>query len=99
MEALLLACLEREPAHGYRIIELLRERSDGVFTLAEGTIYPALRRLEAGALVASAWQDAGGRRRRVYRLTPAGTAALRQRQAEWRAFSGAVDQVLLTGAT
>lgn len=92
---MLLACLEDEPAHGYRIIELLRERSDGVFELAEGTIYPALRRLEGDGLVTSTWSSGpGDRRRRTYRLTTRGAAELAARQAEWKTFATAVTTVL-----
>jgi DNA-binding PadR family transcriptional regulator len=94
MEPLLLACLEREPAHGYRIIELIREASGGVFELAEGTVYPALRRLERDGFVTSAWISGSGyRRRRIYRLTPRGAAELATRHAEWDAFAAAVNSV------
>jgi PadR family transcriptional regulator, regulatory protein PadR len=93
LDLLLLAVLEQEPAHGYAVIERLRARSDGAFDLPEGTIYPALHRLEAAGLLASGWSDGSGRRRRVYRLTRRGTAALAERGEEWRRFRGAVDVV------
>ncbi len=97
---MLLACLDREPAHGYRIIELMREASGGVFELAEGTIYPALRRLEREGLVASTWTTGpGDRRRRTYSLTARGTAELAAHQVEWRSFATAVSNVLLKGET
>jgi len=98
MEPMLLACLEREPAHGYRIIELMREASGGVFDLAEGTIYPALRRLEAEGLVSSTWTTGPGeRRRRTYRLTTRGATELSKHQAEWTTFATAVSSVLRRG--
>jgi PadR family transcriptional regulator len=94
LDLLLLAALASRPAHGYAVIERLRERSEGAFDFPEGTIYPALHRLEAGGLVASRWADGGGRRRRVYSLTRRGRAALERRSQEWRAFAGAVEVVI-----
>jgi DNA-binding PadR family transcriptional regulator len=67
-----LAALETEPAHGYAIIRRLRTRSNDVFRLAEGTVYPTLHRLERDGLVKSRWTAASGRRRRVYRITGSG---------------------------
>ncbi len=93
LELLLLATLAREPAHGYAIIEALRERSGGAFDLPEGTVYPALHRLEATGVVTSRWADIGGRRRRVYRLTRAGRSALERERCEWKTFSAAVGAV------
>jgi PadR family transcriptional regulator, regulatory protein PadR len=94
LELLLLSVLARGPAHGYAIIERLRERSEGAFGLPEGTIYPALHRLEAAGLLGSRWADDSGRRRRVYALTRSGRAELERRRDDWRAFSGAVNLVV-----
>lgn len=94
LDLLLLAVLQNGPAHGYAIIETLRRRSAEVFDLPEGTIYPALHRLEAQGLLASDWSDDTGRRKRVYRLTPRGHEALSQRQQEWHKFSQAVNQTI-----
>jgi PadR family transcriptional regulator PadR len=94
LDALVLAALEREPAHGYAIIQRLRSRSDDVFRLPEGTVYPALHRLERDGLVKSRWTTAGGRKRRVYRLTRDGAEALAVRRLEWKTFSRAVEAVL-----
>ena len=91
---LLLSVLRHEPAHGYRIVELLNERSEGAFDLAEGTVYPALYRLERKGLVRSTWENVSGRRRRVYRLTNRGRLELEQQAAAWRTFARAVDAVL-----
>ena len=63
LDLLLLAVLEKGPAHGYVIIEMLRERSGGTFDLPEGTIYPALHRMEENGLLSSHWTENGGRRR------------------------------------
>lgn len=93
LDGLVLAVLGSGPAHGYALIELLRERSGGVFNLPEGSVYPALHRLEQAGLVDSAWSEAGGRRRRVYALTAQGRRAVTQRRREWRSFATAVDSV------
>jgi len=91
LDLLLLAILADGPAHGYAVIEALRLRSDGLFDLPEGTVYPALHRLESQGLLRSRWQNDAPRRRRVYELTLKGQQALAKRQAEWRKFSKAVD--------
>ncbi len=94
LDALVLAALEQEPAHGYAIIKRLQRRSHDVFRLPEGTVYPALHRLERDGLVKSRWTSDSGRRRRVYRLTRAGGEALAVRRLEWKTFSRAVEAVL-----
>ena len=91
LDLLLLAILSEGPAHGYAMIESLRLRSSGLFDLPEGTVYPALHRLESQGLLRSRWQDAAPRRRRVYELTGKGQQALAKRQEEWRKFSKAVN--------
>lgn len=88
MDLMLLNSLrELGSAHGYAIIAALRDGSDGVFDLPEGTVYPALHRLERAGLVDSDWDRSGPRRRRVYRLTPDGAAALVVKRREWQAFT------------
>ena len=94
LDPLVLAILEGGPADGYAIIESLRERSGGVFDLPEGTIYPALHRLERTGSIASRREVISGRERRVYRLSARGRAALRERRSSWDVFSSAIDQVL-----
>jgi DNA-binding PadR family transcriptional regulator len=94
VDLLLLSVLEAEPAHGYRLVEALRERSEGVFELAEGTIYPALYRLERQRLVASTWDTVGGRKRRMYRLTARGGRELSRQRSEWRTYVEAVEAVV-----
>ena len=90
---MLLAVLEAGPRHGYAIVEELSRRSQGEFDLAEGTIYPALHRLEAAGLLSSRWEIVSGRRRRVYALSQTGVAAVGERLASWRTFRTAVDAV------
>jgi transcriptional regulator len=93
LDLLLLAVLERGPAHGYGLVEVLRGRSEGAFDLGEGTMYPALYRLERRGLVSSGWRTVDGRRRRIYHLTRHGRKALAHARSEWRAFSDAVEAV------
>lgn len=95
LDNVILATLERGPAHGYAVIEAIRQRSGGHFDLPEGTVYPALHRLELAGLLASDWvtPDAG-RRKRVYTLTPAGKGALTERREGWAEFSRAVGAFL-----
>jgi DNA-binding PadR family transcriptional regulator len=91
---MILSVLEGGPAHGYQAIAALRERSDGMFDLPEGTVYPALHRLERTGLVSSRREVHAGRERRVYRLSARGRAALDARRGQWVEFSSAVTQVL-----
>lgn len=94
LDLLILATLANGSAHGYAVIESLRQSSDGLFDLPEGTIYPALHRLEAKGLLKSHWNEKSLRRRRVYALTSKGLQALTQQQAEWKIFSKAVDATI-----
>lgn len=94
LDSLILAVVAAGPAHGYAIIEELKLRSRGAFALPEGTIYPALHRLERAGLLASGWSDASGRKRRVYKLTARGRRRLDTSKREWSDFARAVDAVL-----
>jgi PadR family transcriptional regulator PadR len=96
LDLLILAALQSGPLHGYAVIEALRRKSRRVFDLAEGTIYPALHRLERAGLLDSSWADHEGRRRRVYRLTRSGRAALVREAEDWWVFSRAVANVVGT---
>src|SRR6476660_4634591 len=94
IDLLLLSVLVAQPAHGYRVIERLRERSEGTPDLTEGTVYPALHRLERSGLLESHWSDVTPRRRRVYAVTQAGRGAQAARARDWAAFAGAVQAVI-----
>ena len=94
LDLLVLAVLADAPAHGYAVIEELRRRSAGAFDLPEGTVYPALHRLETSGFLTSSWEAHSGRRRRVYRLTRRGRGRLERGRSEWSAFSGAVTTVV-----
>jgi transcriptional regulator len=94
LDGLLLAVLADAPGHGYELSQRLTQRSGGELGVHEGSLYPALRRLERGGLVESSWSTGEGRRRRIYRLTSAGRRAAKESRQQWRAFSTAVDRVL-----
>ena len=94
LDPVVLAVLSTGPLHGYAVIEELKGRSGGELDLPEGTVYPALHRLEHRGLLKSSWSRAEGRRRRVYRLTASGRRELEARTQEWRTFARVVDGVL-----
>ena len=94
LDLLLLAAVRARPAHGYAIIENLRLRSGGNLNLPEGTVYPALHRLERAGLLKSRWSEASGRRRRTHEVTERGITELRAQEQDWREFSRAVEGVL-----
>ena len=95
-ETLLLALLELEPMYGYRIVKEVQRRSSGYFSLKEGTLYPALHRLERESLVVSRWQDTPNNvRRRYYQITAKGRQAMTDRLKEWQRFSRAMNSVML----
>ncbi|HMN95125.1 MAG TPA: PadR family transcriptional regulator [Phycisphaerales bacterium] len=95
IEMLVLDVLARGESYGYAIAQTVLARSTGRFDLNEGSLYPALHRLERQELIAARWDEAsGGRPRKYYRLTPAGRAALEAKREEWNRFSAAVDSVL-----
>jgi PadR family transcriptional regulator, regulatory protein PadR len=95
LDLLLLAVLaDAGPVHGYAVIAALRDRSQGTFDLPEGTVYPALHRLERAGLVQSHWEQATPRRRRVYELTNEGHLARVAKQREWRSFISSVHAVI-----
>jgi PadR family transcriptional regulator, regulatory protein PadR len=95
LDMIVLAALAAGPAHGYAVIEEIKRRSKQTFDLPEGTIYPALHRLEQAGLLSSRWVTAeSGRRRRVYALTRRGQQAFAGHRAIWRQFSDAMGGIL-----
>lgn len=94
LDLMLLAALDSGPRHGYAVIEHIRRSSGGHFDYPEGTVYPALHRLEAEGLLRSAWNDEGGRRRRIYEITARGRTALDGRRNQWERFAQSVSAVI-----
>ena len=92
---LVLSLLRDGDKYGYEMISQLALRSEGVFELKEGTLYPVLHQLEwEGSLESYSAQAASGRTRKYYRLTPKGLRVLEAQEAEYRKVTGAVEQVL-----
>lgn len=89
---LLLSLLSEGPMYGYQIIETVRQRTDGTYTLKEGALYPALHKLEAAEFISSYWQtQPNGRDRRYYAILPSGAAFLDAKKKEWSKFVAMVD--------
>ena len=82
------------PLHGYGIARRIEQVSNGTLSLNQGTIYPALHRLERAGLLQSGWSTASGHRRRIYQLTARGKRAAASARGDWRRFSAAVEAVL-----
>jgi len=94
LPTLILEALEQEPSHGYRIAQRIKQRSEGVLDFKEGTLYPALHKLENDGLVESYEGVEKGRPRRYYRITKSGRGMLVKDRAEWRQLSRAVTLIL-----
>ncbi|HLJ88098.1 MAG TPA: PadR family transcriptional regulator [Candidatus Angelobacter sp.] len=94
LPTLILEALARETSHGYRIAQQIKERSKGVLDFREGTLYPALHKLENEGMVKSSESVENGRTRRYYRITEAGRKALAKDRAEWADVSGAISVIL-----
>jgi DNA-binding PadR family transcriptional regulator len=94
LDMLILAALRTEPAHGYLVLERLRDLSDGEFSLPEGTVYPALHRLEREGLLCSRSTTHQGRARRVYSITERGVKALAGKRSEWERFTAGIVRTL-----
>jgi len=95
---LLLKLLEEQDMYGYQMTETLRARSNDVFALKAGTLYPLLHTLETKGYVRSYASMFDGRERRYYALTERGKAYLGEKRSEWENFSSAVTNVLKGGA-
>ncbi len=95
-DSLLLALLTEQAMYGYQLVKELERRSQGYFQFREGTLYPALHRLEKDGLIAGKWQPSPlGKDRRYYSITDTGRTALQARLTRWTGFSKAVSRVLV----
>jgi PadR family transcriptional regulator, regulatory protein PadR len=94
-DSLLLSLISSEPMYGYQIIKEIEKRSNGYFQFKEGTLYPALHRLEKSGLVNGNWQKLpNGQERRYYGITEKGYKALTERMEIWRNFATAVNAIM-----
>jgi PadR family transcriptional regulator len=93
-EVLILALVETRARHGYEIAKLIEERSESVLQFHVASLYPLLYRLEKRGLLQGRWvEKAGQRRRRYYKLTPAGRKVLAEQRQTWQDFFVALDRV------
>lgn len=94
-ETLLLSLLAGEAMYGYQIVKEMEKRSSGYFRFKEGTLYPALHRLEKAGLIEGYWEEVDSvLPRRFYHVTSKGEKVLEERLNEWRRFTRAVDSIM-----
>ena len=94
-DSLLLCLLAQQPMYGYQIIKELEKRSQGYFNFKEGTLYPALHRLEKAGLILGKWQMlSNGRPRRYYHIMAKGRTKLSTERVQWQDFINAVNMIL-----
>jgi transcriptional regulator len=97
LETLILKALGKGPRHGYAIARWLEEETADVLRVEDGSLYPALYRMEQRGWLQAAWgMSELGRKAKFYRLTAAGRKRLAASTAEWARFSAAISKVLLT---
>ena len=93
-EVVILSLLDERIRHGYEICRLIEERSGGALRFNAASLYPTLYRLEGQGLIRGRWvEKAGQRRRRYYRLTPAGAGVLESQRGTWREFVAAINRI------
>jgi PadR family transcriptional regulator PadR len=93
-ELLILSLVEDQPRHGYDLSKLIEARSNGVLKFRVASLYPLLYRLEKRGWITGRWiEKAGHRRRRYYRLTPAGAGVLASQRQTWREFADAINRI------
>ena len=96
LDALILKTLSGGPRHGYAVAKWLEEKSGDALAVEEGSLYPALYRMEKRGWIEAEWGDSElGRKAKFYRLTRDGREQLRRETAEWKAFVAVVSNVLL----
>jgi transcriptional regulator len=95
LDLLILKTLDRGPNHGFGITVHIQKASDGLLRIEEGSLYPALHRLEREKMISGEWAiSENGRRARYYSLTAAGAKRLKEHEGQWRSLSKGVGKVL-----
>ncbi len=95
LSLLILSLLSRKAMYGYEIAATVHQETDGAFTWREGSLYPALHKLQADGLIVGEWEEKEtGRKRRYYHITKEGRAALREKLQSWGEICTAVNQIL-----
>jgi transcriptional regulator len=97
LDLLVLKTIALEPMHGWGISQRIEQLSKGLLTVNQGSLYPALQRLENKGWITSAWEvTENNRRARIYSLTRKGRVALGEETATWRRYTSAVEFILRT---
>lgn len=91
---LVLNLLKGSNMYGYEMIKKLKEKSENVFELKEGTLYPILHGLEEKGLITSYWDETGVKRRKYYAITEKGKKQLKEKEEEWKIFSHGINKVI-----
>jgi PadR family transcriptional regulator, regulatory protein PadR len=100
IDSLLLCLINRQPMYGYQIIKELQNRSQGYFRFKEGTLYPALHKLEKSGMIQGKWQILpGGQQRKYYYITERGEALLDEKRSGWNEFLTAMNLIILPSET
>jgi DNA-binding PadR family transcriptional regulator len=95
IDSLLLSLILQQPMYGYQILRDLDRRSMGYFKFKEGTLYPALHRLEKSGLILSKWEMLpSGRQRRYYYITERGRGLLAEKRSHWLDFATAMNLII-----
>lgn len=95
LDLLVLKLLQRGPSHGYALVQRIQQISDETLKVQEGSLYPALHRMEQADWIEAEWKPSeNGRRAKYYKLTAAGRRQLEREQENWRRVTGAVAKIL-----
>jgi PadR family transcriptional regulator PadR len=94
IDSLLLCVIGQQPMYGYQIIKDLERRSLGYFRFKEGTLYPALHRLERAGMIRGKWQGVAGGQRKYYYITDKGRLGLAEKRNEWQDFLAAMNLII-----
>jgi transcriptional regulator len=95
LSLLILSLLTRSSMYGYEIAATVHRDTDGTFQWREGSLYPSLHKLQADGLIVGQWEEKEtGRKRRYYRITVKGRAALKEKLRSWTELCGAVNRIL-----
>ena len=91
---LVLELLESENMYGYQMIKSLGKKSENIFELKEGTLYPILHALEEKSLITSYWDESTAKKRKYYAITEKGKGQLKAQKKEWQVFKNGIDRVI-----
>ena len=94
MTMLILKLLSEKDMYGYEMIKKLKEKSENVFELKEGTLYPILHGLEENGFITSYWDETTAKKRKYYAITEKGKKQLKEKKEEWKIFSNGINHVL-----